>query len=362
MAPMNCEQTSGCAVVSDTVDVTPADAPTVLPGPPWAKPTSVEISVVIPTYQRRESARRTVERLLQDRRTPLEVVVVDDGSTDGTWHMLDAIAARDPRLVALRQPNGGKQSATRRAVQAARGRVLLFLDDDVLPEPGLVAGHLAAHAQQEDLVVVGYMPTTVPLPATGRAFATVLYAREYEGRCEAYERDPDDILQHLWMGNVSISRSAYDRALAVDRTGFPHRHEDRDIGLLCAESGLRGRFDRSLRASHQHSRTVEQFVKDCRQQGAGMVELERRHPETAVFDLDDISSGLPTAAAAVVRASRRESVRRLASGALVTALRLSTHVSDPRPALTLARVLRKLEHQRGAMTAQQATPEAPARV
>ena len=165
------------------------------------------ISVVLPTHDRRAAVVASVEALLTEDLPDSEIVVVDDGSTDGTWEALQALAARDPRVVPVHQDNAGKRAANAAATARARGRVLLFLDDDVLPGPGLMGGHLRAHAGRDDLVVVGYMPTVVPRPATGAAFATVLYAQEYEGRCATYEADPADVLKHLWMGNVSLTRA-----------------------------------------------------------------------------------------------------------------------------------------------------------
>lgn len=306
-----------------------------------------EISVVLPTFNRRAAVVASVRALLRDDLPGSEIVVVDDGSSDGTWAALQELAATDPRVVALRQENAGKRAANAAAVRRARGRVLLFLDDDVLPGPGLLTGHLQAHAGRTDLVVVGYMPTVVPRPTTGAAFATLLYAQEYEGRCGHYEADPADVLQHLWMGNVSMTRQAYERAGLASLDSFRFRHEDRDIGLACARAGLVGTFDRGLAATHQHSRTVDQFVRDCVQQGAGRMALAQSYTSVTDADVDGLTVGLPRPLAVVVRATRHEWVRRPVSGALTAVLRGATRLADVRPAVAAARILRRVEHQHG---------------
>lgn len=305
------------------------------------------ISVVLPTFNRCAAVVASVRALLAEDLPGSEIVVVDDGSSDGTWAALQDLAAADRRLVALRQDNAGKRAANAAAVRRARGRVLLFLDDDVLPGPGLLAGHLRAHGSRSDLVVVGYMPTAVPEPTTGAAFATLLYAQEYLGRCARYETDPADILQHLWMGNVSLTRDAYERAGLASLDSFRFRHEDREIGLACARAGLVGRFDRGLAATHQHSRTVDQFVRDCVEQGAGRMALAQSYTSVTDADVAGLTDGLPRPLAAVVRAARRERVRRPVSGALVAALRGATRLGDVRPAVAVARLLRRVEHQHG---------------
>ncbi|GAA2721768.1 glycosyltransferase [Cellulomonas aerilata] len=317
-----------------------------LPDPARPDP---DISVLVPTRNRRESVVAVVEALLADDVASSEIVVVDDGSTDGTSEALQALAERDARVVPLRQEHGGKRAADARAMARARGRVLVFLDDDVLPAPGLLRGHLAAHEGRDDQVVVGYMPTAVPENATGAAFATIMYAQEYEGRCRIYESDPTDVLQHLWTGNVSMTRAGYERAGLGTLEEFGYRHEDRETGLACAAAGLVGVFDRNLRSTHRHSRTVDQFLRDSWREGAGRAELSLRHPDSAAEDVDVYTAGLPAPVAVVVGASRRPAVRRLVLGALIPALRASTRVPDPRVAVAVARLVRRIVQQQGTL-------------
>ena len=85
-----------------------------------------------------------------------EVVVVDNGSTDGTDGLVRAWAAADPaRRRRLREPVAGLSRARNRGVAAARGEVVLFIDDDALAPRGWVAAHLAAYAHDPAVVGVG---------------------------------------------------------------------------------------------------------------------------------------------------------------------------------------------------------------
>ena len=89
----------------------------------------------------------------------VEVVVVSDGSTDGTDEYLASAAVPLP-VTALRQANGGPAAARNRGIEEARGTLVLFVDDDVVPAPDLIAAHVAAHDHpDDDLVVVGPMNT-----------------------------------------------------------------------------------------------------------------------------------------------------------------------------------------------------------
>jgi glycosyltransferase involved in cell wall biosynthesis len=85
-----------------------------------------------------------------------EVVVVDNGSADGTDGLVRAWAAADPeRRRRLREPVAGLSRARNRGVAAARGEVVLFIDDDALAPRGWVAAHLAAYARDPAIVGVG---------------------------------------------------------------------------------------------------------------------------------------------------------------------------------------------------------------
>lgn len=92
------------------------------------------MSVIIPTYNRRELVQRAIGTVLAQTRTVQEILVVDDGSTDGTE---DALAAAfGDRIRYVRQANGGVSSARNHGLRLARGRYLALLDsdDEWLPE------------------------------------------------------------------------------------------------------------------------------------------------------------------------------------------------------------------------------------
>ena len=88
------------------------------------------VSVVVPTFNRCESLQRLLEALETQTypATDFEVVVVDDGSTDGTNQMLEQFASRYV-LRALWQANAGPAMARNRGVSAAHGALIVFLDD-----------------------------------------------------------------------------------------------------------------------------------------------------------------------------------------------------------------------------------------
>jgi len=112
------------------------------------------VSVVIPTYNRRVLVAEAVACVLAQTHEDLELIVVDDGSTDGTAEALKAQLDGEARASVLRKANGGTASARNRGIKAARAAWIAFLDSDDLWEPGYLASQLAALEAQPDADLV----------------------------------------------------------------------------------------------------------------------------------------------------------------------------------------------------------------
>jgi glycosyltransferase involved in cell wall biosynthesis len=313
------------------------------------------VSVVIPTHRRRERLPILLDALAEE--AAVEVIVVVNGGDDGSMELLEERADAEPALRPLSLEEAGQVLAMQAGVEAATGDVVLLLDDDVIPEPGLVAGHAERHRDDRDLVVLGYMPVAVPHPRRAGQYPVDLYARAYERVCAEYEQDPDTILRGLWAGNVSIRRSDCVRVgLHPDQrpSGGYEYHEDRDLGLRCERAGLHGAFDRGLKARHLYERTPDSFLRVSRNSGASRARVHREHAESIEPLPDDFfEKTVPQPGRTLVRLSRRRRLR----AAIHPMLALITHVAG---ALRLFRleshlgyVLGTIEQQQGAMSAEQ---------
>jgi glycosyltransferase involved in cell wall biosynthesis len=87
-------------------------------------------SVVIPTYNRKATLRQTLAALSAQAHADYELIVIDDGSTDGTREL---VAAQFPHVRYLQQPQGGPASARNAGIRVAKGEVIAFTDDDCVP-------------------------------------------------------------------------------------------------------------------------------------------------------------------------------------------------------------------------------------
>lgn len=96
----------------------------------------MDVSVVVPAYNAQETIRRCVESILGQEDVDLELIVVDDGSTDGTGALLDEMAAADSRLHVVHQKNRGRSAARNAGMDLARGTWIAFCDADDYYLPG----------------------------------------------------------------------------------------------------------------------------------------------------------------------------------------------------------------------------------
>lgn len=112
----------------------------------------MDISIIIPTYNRLWALPKTIESCWSQE-CDVEVIVVDDGSSDGTWEWLQ----QQPKVIAIKQGNWGKPWAVNRAFQFTTGEYIRFLDsDDWLKPNANYQQLLLARKTNADLVVAGY--------------------------------------------------------------------------------------------------------------------------------------------------------------------------------------------------------------
>lgn len=107
------------------------------------------VSVILPVFNEELVVARTLDSLRASDYPNFEVIVVDDGSTDGTGAILREVAAGWPQLRVLTQPNAGKSVASNQAILAANGEIVVTLDGDTIFEPQTIR-MLARHFYDTD--------------------------------------------------------------------------------------------------------------------------------------------------------------------------------------------------------------------
>ncbi len=235
-------------------------------------------SVVIPTYERRETVLRTVAALGDQEFDDFEVVVAVDGSSDGTAEALRRLDTRFPLRV-VEQPNGGRATAVNAGAAAAQGEFLLILDDDMSAHPRLIAEHDRSHREGAD-AVMGDLPLDPGSPPNLLSWGVGFWART---RCERLSAPGAEIrLDDLLTGQMSVSRQTYEELGGFD-VGFTRDGlfggEDIDFGYRLLAAGKKVVFNPGAITYQYYDVGPAEYLQRARETGRSDWELVAKHPE-----------------------------------------------------------------------------------
>jgi GT2 family glycosyltransferase len=233
-----------------------------------------EASIVLPTHGRRDSLLRVLRALgRQSVRTGLfEVLVICDGDVDGSAAACRELSPALPyTLRVLEQTNQGPAVARNRGVEESRAPLIVFLDDDVVPDERLIETHLAAHRGDDQCITIGPLlpPSDCRLNAWG----------EWEER--ALCRQYDDMTAGKWKvtyrqfytGNAAVLKRHILKAGGFN-AAF-RRAEDVELALRLRDRGLRFVFLPEARGWHFVRRTFDSWQRMATAYGAADVAMAR---------------------------------------------------------------------------------------
>ena len=197
---------------------------------PRPAPPSALVSIIVPCFNQAEFLGESIESALAQTHPHVEVVVVDDGSTDNTC----AVAATFPGIRVVSRPNGGLPAARNTGLTSVSGRYTVFLDADDRLVPQAVAigvdalqarpGHSAAFGWYQEVDVTGGPLPTPPLARLrGEPYEALLRTNWTGGAPTAvYRRDALDAVG--WFDESLPAAEDYELNLRIVRTTSVHRH------------------------------------------------------------------------------------------------------------------------------------------
>lgn len=234
------------------------------------------ISVIIPTHNRSASLRRTLDAL-SAQTYPLqqvEVLVAADGCVDGTMEMLHRYRAPFGMRI-IEQQGQGPAAARNQGAAHATGRLLLFLDDDVMAVPSLIEAHVRAHQRCPGQVVIGYLP---PVLKSQAGFFRVQLRVWWEAMFDAM-RQPGHRCSYrdLLSGNFSLAAELFARTGGFDPA--LRCHEDYELGMRLIKAGASFTFAADALGYHYEITDLDRSLRRKYQEGQADVLLGSRHPE-----------------------------------------------------------------------------------
>jgi glycosyltransferase involved in cell wall biosynthesis len=199
----------------------------------------MDLWVVIPAYDEERSIEATLRRLAEQTDPGFTLVVVDNGSTDGTADRVRAFAAAHPgpevRIVTEPQKGTGAAADTgfRHAITAGATH-LARTDADCLPDPGWIAAVKRAFADGLEMVSGPLRPRTDEFPLKfweRRLLPAVIGTAALFGRFRPGNQDPSYLGPYVMMPgcNLAITADLYERAGGFPRTRIEDLHEDRAL-------------------------------------------------------------------------------------------------------------------------------------
>lgn len=244
------------------------------------------ISVVIPTRNRVDLLARTLDACqCYSAVCDLEIVVIDDGSTDGTPEFLRRLARTYPALRWQTQPAGGPARARNLGAALARHDVILFMGDDIVPSNfGFFRTHALRHAEnpETNFAVLG----KVEWPRYQFPITFTMAHMVADGAQFAFSRlEPGSIAgwQFFYTSNVSVKRSLVrDWGSRGFDTSFPAAAlEDVELAYRLSQSdtGTRIYYDPSSVGLHYHPYTLDEFLDRQVRVGRSLRRMLELHPE-----------------------------------------------------------------------------------
>ncbi len=245
------------------------------------------LSIVIPTCNRVALLERVLDALeRQEDAPPFETIVIDDGSTDATAERMRRRLAEPRSPFPIRfasQANAGPGQARNHGVGLARGRYVLFIGDDTVPEPRLAAEHARIHRAGGDdrlLACLGY--TGWPAEAPVSAFMD--YINDY-GLQFGYKLIEDGAtvpFNFFYTSNISLERELL-ASHPFDPTYRGAAWEDSELAYRLAAIGLTIRYNALAVTRHHHPTTIDAFSRRQHRVGKWAALLYEKHPELAGF-------------------------------------------------------------------------------
>jgi len=214
-------------------------------------------SVVIPTFNRKEKIAQLLHSLnnqtISSRK--YEVIVIDDGSTDGTKKIIKKIK---PKLIYLKQKNRGPAAARNEGIKKAKGKVIVFLDSDMIAGRNLLEEHLKMHEKNEKIITRGnikWLPKYKKNPFSEFAEKTTIMLG-------AMPIEEGELHWRLFLTcNASIKRNVLLKN-PFDESFKKPAGEDLELSYRLHKKGYKIVFAKNAIAWHDREFDLKEFKKD----------------------------------------------------------------------------------------------------
>lgn len=241
--------------------------------------------MVVPTLRRQHTLRRVLDCLERQDVPPdaFEAVVAADAEEADRAGLARLTRGRPYQVRVTSGSVAGASAARNSGWREARAPLILFLDDDVLPEESLVKEHLAWHRRhpQAEVGVLGYVGWARELKVTPFMRWLDRGLQFGYGSIEGVEAG----WTRFYTANVSLKRTMLERSGGFDEVSFPFGYEDIDLARRLEGLGFRLLYNKQAKAQHLHAATLDEWRRTVARIAPAERRFARRYPDVRPYYL-----------------------------------------------------------------------------
>ncbi|MHB8173805.1 MAG: glycosyltransferase family 2 protein [Nitrospirota bacterium] len=228
-----------------------------------------DISVVIPAYNAENTIGRTISALLANGVPAESIIVVNDGSCDGTA----GIVKQYPAAKYIYQKNAGPAAARNTGWKASFSEVVIFTDSDCVPCPGW-AEALMAGFDSSDGAKTGAVTGSYDIANSDRILPRIIH-EEIKERHDSYGR----FVRFFGSYNVAIKREVLEKTGGFDESYRRASGEDNDLSYRVQKLGFKIAFAPDALVGHYHTVSLKKYLREQYTHGYWRIKLYKAHPD-----------------------------------------------------------------------------------
>jgi glycosyltransferase involved in cell wall biosynthesis len=233
----------------------------------------IDLTIQMCTYNRKDLLLKALDALFNQNypKDRYEIILVDDGSTDGTGEAVSNLKS-DCNLKYIYQDNSGLAVGRNKGITQAKGRIVLFVDDDIIASERLVKEHIVTHDVYPKSVVRGWVNHVDSLEKFNRNIE--------ESKLKFTMQDIST--SFFWTSNVSVEKKYLEEVGLFDETFNEYGWEDIELGIRLKKLGLKLKYNNNAVVLHYKScwkkSQIPSLLKQARSKGNTAVIFLEKHP------------------------------------------------------------------------------------
>lgn len=243
----------------------------------------MNLSVIMPVYNQENIISKVLDSLINQniKKNKYEIIIVDDGSTDKTWKILEFFKEKTEnnffifKTISLH----GKGIARNLGIKKAQNEIVVLLDGDIIASKNLLVKHLEWHQKfyKKNFAMVGNITWASRLKIT-----PFMYWLEHGGGqldFDSLKHKQEIDYKHFYTGNSSFKKEFLLKNGLFDENFEREMYEDLELAYRLQDEGLKVFYNKNAHAYHYHQTDPQKYSKRMIRVGKGAKILFKKHPE-----------------------------------------------------------------------------------